>query len=114
MCLSGFLFLVLKSPVKSDFATIPGPSPFPIIGNSHVFLQGKFEHIWLKIMQGLQKEYGNVVRFYVGTKPQIFLFGAEGFEKILSSSHHITKGFGIFYCMAPVTTFMQLPPIGMI
>jgi len=93
MCLSGFLFLVLKSPVKSAFATIPGPSPFPIIGNSHVFLQGKFEHIWLKIMQGLQKEYGNVVRFYVGTKPQIFLFGAEGFEKILSSSHHITKGF---------------------
>ena len=33
-------------------------------------------------MQRLQKEYGNVVRFYVGTKPQIFLFGAEGFENL--------------------------------
>jgi len=93
ICLSGLLFFLLKSQVKSDFAKIPGPSPFPIVGNSHVFLQGKFEHIWLKIMQNLQKEYGNVVRFYVGTKPQIFLFGAKGFEKILSGSRHITKGF---------------------
>ena len=47
----------------------------------------------LKTMRSLQKEYGNVVKFYVGTKPQIFLFGAEGFEKILSSSQHLTKGF---------------------
>jgi len=44
-------------------------------------------------MQNLKKEYGNVVKFYVGTQPQIFLFGAEGFEKILSSSKHQTKGF---------------------
>eukprot|EP00090_Calanus_glacialis_P026770 TRINITY_DN42081_c0_g1_i1.p1 TRINITY_DN42081_c0_g1~~TRINITY_DN42081_c0_g1_i1.p1 ORF type:complete len:495 (+),score=97.38 TRINITY_DN42081_c0_g1_i1:91-1575(+) len=74
------------------FSTIPGPRPLPIIGNSLMFI-GPFEHIWLRTMQDLKNEFGNVVMLYIGTRPQIFLFGSEGFEKILSSSRHITKGF---------------------
>ena len=46
------------------------------------------------MMKDLKKKYGNVVKFYFGMKIQIFLFEADGFEKILSSTKNITKGFG--------------------
>ena len=88
-----FLLFVSRSREKQQFSTIPGPKPLPIVGNSLLFLQANFEISLLKTMRDLQKQYGNVVKFYVGTQPQIFLFGAEGFEKILSSSQHLTKGF---------------------
>ena len=86
------LGLVFFSREKDPFSTIPGPKPLPLVGNTLIFFQGNFEDVWLKTMKSLRREYGTVVRFYVGTKPQIILFGAEGFEKILSSSQHITKG----------------------
>ena len=90
-CVFFFLGLVFFSREKDPFSTIPGPQPLPLVGNTLVFFQGNLEDIWLKTMKSLRREYGTVVRFYIGTKPQIILFGAEGFEKILSSSQHITK-----------------------
>ena len=90
--ISLILLWIFRSRENAAFSTIPGPTPLPLLGNSLMFA-GPFEHIWLKTMLGLRDEFGNVVKFYVGTKPQIFLFGAEGFEKILSSSRNINKGF---------------------
>ena len=65
ICLS-VLFLLFVSREKHQFSTIPGPKPLPIVGNSLLFVQGNFEITLLKTMRSLQKEYGNVVKFYVG------------------------------------------------
>ena len=59
----------------------------------------------LKTMRSLQKEYGNVVKFYVGTKPQIFLFGEEGFEKILSSEMYREQKMLNLPCMGRALSF---------
>eukprot|EP00092_Neocalanus_flemingeri_P025304 GFUD01027436.1.p1 GENE.GFUD01027436.1~~GFUD01027436.1.p1 ORF type:complete len:533 (+),score=87.75 GFUD01027436.1:107-1600(+) len=91
-CLSLLLLWSFTSRQQSAFSSIPGPQPLPLIGNS-LMLVGPSEIVWWQRIRNLKTRYGNVVKFYVGTKPQIFLYGAEGFEKILSSSHHITKGF---------------------
>ena len=54
---------------------------------------GPSEYVWLKTLKDLRNEFGNVVKFYSGRTAKIFLFGAEGAEKVLSSSSHIRKGY---------------------
>ena len=93
--ISGISLLLLwlfRSREDPAFSNIPGPKPLPLVGNSLMFV-GPSEHVWLKTMLGLRNEFGNVVMLYIGTKPQILLFEAEGFDKILSSSRNKNKGF---------------------
>ena len=44
-------------------------------------------------MRRLKDEFGNVVLFYFASKPMVFLFEAQGAEKLLSSTRNISKGF---------------------
>ena len=92
ICFSLLLLGFFTRKEKSTLTDIPGPRPFPFVGNA-LMMAGPTELLWLSTMKHLKKTYGNVVKFYYGPKLQIILFGAAGFEKILSSSRHITKGF---------------------
>jgi len=48
-------------------------------------------------MRRLKDEFGNVVLFYFASKPMVFLFEAQGAEKLLSSTRNISKGFQYEY-----------------
>ena len=96
-CSCVLLYLVFRNRESAAFSAIPGPKQIPIVGNVWMFLLGSPEHIWLRTHQSLKKEYGSVVKLYAGPKPQIILYGSEGFEKILSNSRHITKGFQVVH-----------------
>ena len=44
------------------------------------------------MVTGFARQYGSVFRMFLGHRPYVMLTGAEGFEAILSSNKHITKG----------------------
>ena len=83
---------IFKGQEDPALSTIPGPQPLPFLGNAMMFF-GPSEYVWLKTLKDLRNEFGNVVKFYSGRTAKIFLFGAEGAEKVLSSSSHIRKGY---------------------
>ncbi len=43
-------------------------------------------------MTDLISKYGSVVKLFLGHRPYVVLTGARGYETVLSSSRHITKG----------------------
>eukprot|EP00092_Neocalanus_flemingeri_P040111 GFUD01043692.1.p1 GENE.GFUD01043692.1~~GFUD01043692.1.p1 ORF type:complete len:498 (+),score=79.92 GFUD01043692.1:126-1619(+) len=90
LCMSLLLLWFFTSRQSTAYSKIPGPRPLPLVGNA-LMLAGPSELVWWRTMKDLKNEYGSVVRFDFGSTPQILLFGAEGFEKILSSSVHISK-----------------------
>ena len=81
---------------KSPLTSIPGPKPVPLFGNA-LMLLGPSEKVWWALMRRLKDEFGNVVLFYFASKPMVFLFEAQGAEKLLSSTRNISKGFQYEY-----------------
>ncbi|XP_071454038.1 cytochrome P450 4c3-like [Hetaerina americana] len=68
---------------------VPGPFAYPIIGNSRMF-KGKPEDFFQVLLE-CHKRYGPMFRLWVGTRPIVFLCGAEELQPLLSSSVHIKK-----------------------
>ncbi|XP_065211300.1 probable cytochrome P450 301a1, mitochondrial [Planococcus citri] len=70
-----------------SYDEVPGPKPFPIIGNSWRFLpvigQYKLEEIDL-LSQALHRQYGDVVKIggILGRPDMVFLYDADEIEKI--------------------------------
>ena len=46
----------------------------------------------MPILKGFTDTYGQVMRFTLAHRPYVVLSGAKGYETILSSNKHITKG----------------------
>ncbi|XP_042883733.1 cytochrome P450 4C1-like [Penaeus japonicus] len=68
---------------------LPGPKGLPLLGN--------LLHMWVdheELFRRICKicEFGNVARFWVGSKPYCLVSSARAVETILSSSKHIDKG----------------------
>jgi len=93
-----FIFLVfllysyLAHHKKNELSHLPGPAPLPILGNALLISGGTLDS-YLSSLKMLKEKYGPVARFSFGTLPGVFIFGPKEFEKILSNSRHITKGY---------------------
>lgn len=78
---------------KYDIATlmkVPGNTPLPVLGNAlDVNVPNdKF----LGTLTNMCKKHGTTMRLMLAHRPYVILHGPKGFETILSSSKHITKG----------------------
>ncbi len=78
---------------RYDMATlnkIPGPKPLPVVGNAWELA---VDHVdFIKVVMEMIGSYGNVVKLFLGHRPYVVLSGAKGYETVLSSNRHITKG----------------------
>ena len=80
------------------FNRLPGPKLWPIIGSlpdlivPHENMIQNFGRMF--------KQYGNVMRLAFGSRAFIFIKGSKGFETVMGSTQHITKGrFQDSHCM---------------
>ncbi|KAK5974249.1 hypothetical protein GCK32_013306, partial [Trichostrongylus colubriformis] len=56
----------------------PGPFPLPVIGNLHHIMMGKLKHRGIvDLMRIWQKEYGNVITFWLGPIPTVHILDFE-------------------------------------
>ena len=104
-----FLFALLEIYVdrRKHLWNIPGPLPLPLLGNSLLLVKRKNELFiptlkavsrsnWKLIFYNefwqLLDKYGSVIRFHLGTRPNLLVGSSpEAFEKIMSSNKQITK-----------------------
>lgn len=70
---------------------IPGPPTWPFIGNAHMVFGIKNHHHLFKRAARLSKQYGSIVRGWVGTNLVVFLMHPSDAEVILNSQVHIDK-----------------------
>ena len=98
LALLTIVLLYLTRDKKANLLHIPGPAPLPILGNALLFA-GPMEN-YLPTMASLWAKYGSIFRIHFGTTPQLVISAPEHFEKILSSSVHLTKGFQ-YHLMSP-------------
>lgn len=76
---------------KFGLLHIPGPTPLPILGNA-LLLAGPMENV-LTTALSLREKYGNAFLFHFGMMPQLVISAPQDFEKILSNSVDLNKGF---------------------
>jgi cytochrome P450 len=65
---------------------VPGPTPLPVLGNIHLFVQNGFGKTDLALM----KKYGKVFRIHMGRKPGLFVADVDLLRQIL------VKDFAMF------------------
>lgn len=70
---------------------IPGPPTWPFIGNAHMVFGLKNHHHLFKRAARLSKQYGSIVRGWIGRNLVVFLMHPSDAEVILSSQVHIDK-----------------------
>jgi cytochrome P450 family 4 len=70
---------------------IPGPPTLPFIGNAHELIGIESSQMIFEEAYKYQKEYGRVVRAWVGPKLVVFLSDPRDAEVILNSQVHIDK-----------------------
>ncbi|CAG8564161.1 17294_t:CDS:2 [Dentiscutata erythropus] len=81
--LTSFLLIVLLYTAKYYFSyftrtnPLPGPLPFPIIGNAYLF-RGDYAEVFVK----LQKKYGTILEIYFGPKRMIWIGDAKLIKKL--------------------------------
>eukprot|EP00095_Tigriopus_kingsejongensis_P006185 snap_masked-scaffold191_size271209-processed-gene-1.13 protein:Tk06185 transcript:snap_masked-scaffold191_size271209-processed-gene-1.13-mRNA-1 annotation:"jc8026cytochrome p450 cyp4c39 enzyme - green common shore crab" len=69
---------------------IPGPRPLPLLGNA---IDVAVPHQdFLKTLTRLVLNSGPAMKFFLAHRPYVVLSKAPGFETIMSSNKHITKG----------------------
>ncbi|XP_019864629.2 cytochrome P450 4C1 isoform X2 [Aethina tumida] len=66
---------------------VPGPEPYPILGN--VFPKSPQES--LNLLLKYVKQYGNIYKLWIGPNPSLVITNPDMVEKILTSNIHITK-----------------------
>ncbi|XP_030754114.1 cytochrome P450 4d2-like [Sitophilus oryzae] len=77
---------------NKSLKNIPGPKPYPIIGNSN--LLGKTPSEYLKCLMHLQKQYGNFYKLWTGPTLRIVINKPEYLEDLLTSNVHVSKSAG--------------------
>ncbi|KAG6450738.1 cytochrome P450 4g15 [Manduca sexta] len=90
---SGFWILYRwqqKSHIYKLGEKIPGPAAVPLFGNALIVLKKK-PHELVDLGLNYAKQFGNVVRVWLGSKLIVFLTDADDVEVILNSHVHIDK-----------------------
>ncbi|XP_059612224.1 cytochrome P450 4d10 [Phlebotomus argentipes] len=88
--IAGFLWHEKFSRRATLAAKFRGPSPYPLIGNGHLFLGSSPPEI-LQTIGKLVKEYGKVVRIFLGVDFLLFITDPKVVEAVLSSNTLISK-----------------------
>ncbi|TRY61081.1 hypothetical protein TCAL_10154 [Tigriopus californicus] len=82
---------IVRGPYNmSMLEKIPGPKSLPILGNAIDFAVPHYK--FLKVLTDLVHQNGPVMKIFLAHRPYVVLSKAKGFETILSSNKHITKG----------------------
>eukprot|EP00090_Calanus_glacialis_P018963 TRINITY_DN29285_c0_g1_i1.p1 TRINITY_DN29285_c0_g1~~TRINITY_DN29285_c0_g1_i1.p1 ORF type:complete len:506 (-),score=75.50 TRINITY_DN29285_c0_g1_i1:15-1532(-) len=76
---------------KKQLYHIPGPLPLPLVGNALLFANA--HENFLPTMKSLGERYGKSFRLHLGSRPNLVVSSPTAYEKILSSSRQIKKGF---------------------
>ncbi|XP_050312093.1 cytochrome P450 4d2-like [Anthonomus grandis grandis] len=71
---------------------IPGPKPWPVIGNSN--LLGKTPGDYLQALLRLQKRYGNFYKLWTGPTLRIVINKPQYLEELLTSNINLSKSNG--------------------
>jgi cytochrome P450 len=85
-----YFVFIRKNRADKLLATIPGPTPLPIFGNSLHFL-GPVEQALSKILAWCD-EHGRRFKAKLGPDNFVFIWDEKDLEKLLSSKQHIEKG----------------------
>ncbi|XP_071488189.1 cytochrome P450 4V2-like [Diadema antillarum] len=76
-----------------------GPPALPIVGNLHKFRNDPREHFLY--INGVLDEYrersGGIVRWWLGPRPSLTIYGAKHVEALLNSSRNTKKSFAYFF-----------------
>ncbi|KAG9352039.1 hypothetical protein JZ751_020452 [Albula glossodonta] len=78
ICVVYLLLRLFRSNIPEGLQRLPGPKPFPIIGN--VLEVGANPHLSLTAMS---KQYGHVYQIQIGTRPVVVLSGSETVRQAL-------------------------------
>lgn len=82
---------IVRGPYNmSMLEKIPGPKALPFLGNAVDFVGPT--HEFIKVLTRLVHESGPVMKLFLAHRPYVVLSKAKGFETILSSNKHISKG----------------------
>ncbi|KAF7286409.1 hypothetical protein GWI33_005329 [Rhynchophorus ferrugineus] len=71
---------------------VPGPKPFPFIGNAN--LLGDTPSDYLKGLMKLQETYGNFYKIWIGPTLRLVINKPEYLESLLASTIHLSKSDG--------------------
>ncbi|KAL3271395.1 hypothetical protein HHI36_021877 [Cryptolaemus montrouzieri] len=83
------IFTKLKSMKDREFLeTIPGPKPYPILGN---VLDFKSTTDIIRLFMKYMTTYGDVVQLWLGSKLKILISDHDVLEALLTSTKNITK-----------------------
>uniref|UniRef100_A0A0K8TUK7 Cytochrome p450 n=1 Tax=Epiphyas postvittana TaxID=65032 RepID=A0A0K8TUK7_EPIPO len=74
---------------------IPGPMPWPVIGNGNLFLVDSSE--FLRLLSELAHKFGNACRVHILSDRYIILSHPKYIEEIISSTETITKGKSYYF-----------------
>ncbi|OWR46405.1 cytochrome P450 CYP4L4 [Danaus plexippus plexippus] len=77
---------------------VPGPTPYPIIGNGYLFISKSSD--FLPQLRRLMLEYGNAYRVFLLHEPYIVLSHPKYVEPLLSHSELIVKGKSYSYLLS--------------
>nr|QST15017.1 CYP4AP4 protein [Diaphanosoma celebensis] len=72
---------------------IPGPGPIPLLGNV-LDIAGDCEHILHTMHEKWPTMYGEIYRFFVGSRAAVVVSSPELIEPVISSQSVTEKGFG--------------------
>ena len=102
-----FYYVTLLCNRRKNLLHVPGPQLIPIVGNALLFagdhlhflpimkhLIGKLSHPHYPIMTQLfsSATYGPTFRLHLGSRPNLVIASAGGYQAILGSTQHICKG----------------------
>lgn len=73
--------------LRSALSDIPGPTPSFYFGNAKMLLDKNGERIpFLYVQKDLQKQYGDLVKFAIGSIPMVEIYGVARVHALLTDT----------------------------